>query len=305
MTLARLGFLIRWRSRQFIDYAAGPATTAALTLLRLISPRASRTICAALMRSLGPLLPEHRTGRDNLRAAFPEKSDGEIEAILRGVWDNLGRVIAEFVNLDRLGIADLDGQAAIVATPQDRQRLETMRDVPPTLFFAAHLANWEVPAALGAALGHKTSILYRRPNIGAVADAVIAVRHDVMGTMIPQGIDAPIRLARAIQNGENAAMLIDQHFTRGVEVTFFGRRCRANPLIAMLARQLGCPIRGVRVIRRADDRFRGEITDEIALPRSASGEIDIAATMQVLTSIVEGWVREHPEQWLWLHRRWR
>jgi KDO2-lipid IV(A) lauroyltransferase len=101
-------------------------------------------------------------------------------------------------------------------------------------------------------------------------------------------------------------MLVDQHFVKGVDVTFFGRRCKANPLIAQLARHTECPIHGTRVVRREDrNRFTIEMTEAIAPARDAQGRIDIQGTMQVITSVIEGWVREHPEQWLWLHRRWR
>jgi len=68
----------------------------------------------------------------------------------------------------------------------------------------------------------------------------------------------------------------------------------------------GARIRGVRVIRMPDgNHFRGELTDEIAPVRNADGEIDLQATTQAIANVVESWVREHPEQWLWLHRRWR
>jgi KDO2-lipid IV(A) lauroyltransferase len=73
----------------------------------------------------------------------------------------------------------------------------------------------------------------------------------------------------------------------------------------MLARQVDCPIHGTRTIRLPDGRFRGELTEAVETVRDAAGAIDVAGTMQVITSVVEGWVREHPEQWLWLHRRWR
>jgi KDO2-lipid IV(A) lauroyltransferase len=86
---------------------------------------------------------------------------------------------------------------------------------------------------------------------------------------------------------------------------FFGRRCLVNPLIAVLARQIECPIHGVRVIRLPDGRFAAEISEELQPARNAEGRIDVAGTMQAITTVVEGWVREHPEQWLWLHRRWR
>ena len=101
-------------------------------------------------------------------------------------------------------------------------------------------------------------------------------------------------------------MLADQHYVKGVEVTFFGRRCLANPLIALLARQTEAQIHGIRVVRQPDrNSFWLEVTDTIEPPREADGRIAIAGTMQIITSIIENWVRAHPEQWLWLHRRWR
>jgi KDO2-lipid IV(A) lauroyltransferase len=77
-------------------------------------------------------------------------------------------------------------------------------------------------------------------------------------------------------------------------------------LLAQLARHTGCPVRGARIIRQPDgNSFWGEVTEPLDLPRGADGLPDIAGTMQAATSVIEGWVRERPEQWLWLHRRWR
>jgi KDO2-lipid IV(A) lauroyltransferase len=90
-----------------------------------------------------------------------------------------------------------------------------------------------------------------------------------------------------------------------VKVTFFGRRTKANPFLARLARHVDCPIHGVRVIRLPERRFRIELTEAIEPVRDPSGQIDVTGTMQAITGVIEGWVREHPEQWLWLHRRWR
>jgi len=116
---------------------------------------------------------------------------------------------------------------------------------------------------------------------------------------------APVKLAAALQRGSHVAMLVDQYAVQGVPVTFFGRRTRANALIARLARQIECPIHGLRVVRHPGDRFQLIVTEAIEPPRDAEGKIDVERTMQVITDVVEGWVREHPEQWLWLHRRWR
>jgi KDO2-lipid IV(A) lauroyltransferase len=127
-----------------------------------------------------------------------------------------------------------------------------------------------------------------------------------MGTLVPTGFDAPVQLLHMLQAGRHVGMLVDQHYVKGVDVTFFDRRCKANPLIAQLARHVECPIHGVRMVRLPErNRFKGEITEAIAPARDADGRIDVPGTMQAITNVIEGWVREHPEQWLWLHRRWR
>jgi Kdo2-lipid IVA lauroyltransferase/acyltransferase len=118
-------------------------------------------------------------------------------------------------------------------------------------------------------------------------------------------MSAPVRLANALEAGRHVAMLVDQHYVKGVDVTFFGRTCKANPLIAMLAREAECAVHGVRVIRLPEGRFRAELSQPVPPVRDASGRIDVQGTMQAVTSVIEGWIREYPEQWLWLHRRWR
>jgi KDO2-lipid IV(A) lauroyltransferase len=262
-------------------------------------------IAGAVMRTVGPWLPEHRIGRDNLRAAFPEKSDADIETILRGVWDNLGRVAAEIAHLDHICSGDPYKRTYIDYTPENIARfLYVKNDGKPAVVFAAHLANWELPAVIAASDGLDSVVLYRRPNLGAIADAVIALRKGLMGELVASSMGAPVALARALEQGRHVAMLVDQHYTRGVEVTFFGRACKANPLIAMLAREVECPIYGTRVIRLPGNRFRAEIS-EVRPVRDVQGRIDVPGTMQAITDVVEGWVRERPEQWLWVHRRWR
>jgi KDO2-lipid IV(A) lauroyltransferase len=260
------------------------------------------------MRRIGPFLPEHRVGRANLAAAFPEKSASEIEAILREVWANLGRVGAEFAHLDRLWDFDVEhpNRGRIEVAPADVERFLKVRDRNKAVVaFAAHLGNWELSAVAAATHGIAGAVLYRAPNIGDIDRFVREIRAANMGILVPATLDAAVRVANLLRSGVAVGMLVDQHYTKGVDVTFFGRRCKANPLLARLVRQVECPIHGTRIIRLPGNRFRAEMTDEITPARDADGKIDVAGTMQVITSVVEGWVREHPEQWLWLHRRWR
>jgi KDO2-lipid IV(A) lauroyltransferase len=294
---------------KLLDATVGALAAGALSAVKRMDRKRTANFAGALMRRLGPLFPEHRLGRANLRAAFADKSAPEIEQILDGVWDNLGRIAVEFAHLDEFSVAGSGPLTPNVITyaPETAERYRRLvQSGKPVLCFAAHLANWELPAVAGKLLGARTALLYRRPNIRPISDLIVKLREPLMGELVPTGLAAPVQLARLLQSGAHVGMLADQHFTRGVEVIFFGRRCIANPLIALLARQTGCPIHGVRVVRQPDgNSFSGEITDAVEPVRDAAGRVDIAGTMQAVTAVIEGWVREHPEQWLWLHRRWR
>jgi Kdo2-lipid IVA lauroyltransferase/acyltransferase len=295
------------RLRRAANAALGFIAVRMLRGARLIPLDTMSNFSARMLRTIGPLFREHRIGRESLSAAFPEKSPAEIETILRGVWENLGRIGAEFAHIDRLWDYDkLQGTGRIMRSDDSEKiALRIRDDGKPALVFAAHLGNWELAAIVAHKYGLDTTVVYRRPNLRAVSDEIAAVRAGCMGTLMATTMDAPVKLADALNRGSHVAMLVDQWYGRGVPVTFFGRRTLANPLIARLARNVECPIHGIRVVRHPGGRFQVLVTEEIVPPRDASGKIDVERTMQVISDVIEGWVREHPEQWLWLHRRWR
>jgi Kdo2-lipid IVA lauroyltransferase/acyltransferase len=306
--MAGVGIRLALRFSRLVDAALGVVAAGALKAIRRLNPDLISTIAGRFMRRVGPWLPEHRVGRENLVAAFPEKSATEIEEILQGVWDNLGRVGAEFAHIDRLEAYDpVRRKSRRIPNSDATERIarRLYDDGKPALIFAAHLANWELAAVGATSYGLDTTVLYRQPNLRAVSDAIMALRAGCMGTLVPTSMAAPFQLAEALRRGSHVAMLVDQYTVQGVPVTFFGRRTKANALIARLARNFDCPIHGIRVIRYPGNRFQLELTEAITPPRDAEGKVDIQRTMQVITDVVEGWVREHPEQWLWVHRRWR
>jgi len=309
LLLLRIKARLRDAFKPISEAAVGGITVALLRVTQVFNPDKTADFFGRAAHFIGRRLREDRIGRENLKAAFPEKSPEEIEKILAGVWDNLGRVAADFAHLDRLW--DYDD-----ANPDKRSRIEfdattqarfaaLAEDGKPALIFAAHLGNWELPAICAATHNLDSAVLYRRPNIAALNDWVEKTRAAHMGEIIPTELDAPVRLAEALSRGAHVGMLVDQYFSRGVEVTFFGRKTTANPLLARLRRQVDCPIHGTRIVRLPGNRFRAELTDAIEPARDADGAVDIAGTMQIIVEVIEGWVREHPEQWLWLHRRWR
>ena len=285
----------------------GGVGLALLNLVRCLGLNRATRFSGRLMRSIGPFFPAHRVALANLKGAFPDKSGHEISKLVQGVWDNFGRVMVEYAFTDELyDYNPLDPiQKRILLDQATTKRLFAMRDKgEPMLFFSAHIGSWEL-SAVAASFDIPLAALYRPFRSQALDDLIIRRRGSGRINFVPARLGAAAQLEKLLQQGSSVGMLVDQHFSGGTDAMFFSRPCKVNPTLARLARKFECPIYGIRAIRLPHSRFSIEITPALVPPRDQDGKIDVVKTMQEITRIVEGWVREHPEQWLWLHRRWR
>ncbi|MGB6537514.1 MAG: lipid A biosynthesis lauroyl acyltransferase, partial [Xanthobacteraceae bacterium] len=272
-------------------------------LIRLIDFDRAANVAAWMLRRIGPWLRGHRTARASLTAAYPEKSPAEIEGILAGMWENLGRLAVEYIDLDRLVDPANPNGGRIVVAPGTLETLARIRDDGKTaVLFTSHLASYEVGATWVVHSGLDLVIVYNPVNFGPVAEQLVAMRKKTMGRLVLSGRDAVWKLREAMKEGLHLTLFADQHFANGVDVTFFGRSCKANPMLVRFAQLFECPVHGFRAVRLPGNRFQLEFTEELVLPRGSGGKIDTGAAMQMITTTIEGWVREHPEQWLWLQR---
>jgi Kdo2-lipid IVA lauroyltransferase/acyltransferase len=274
--------------------------------LRLLGPERASNLGGWLTRHVGPLLPAHKTALTNIRAVFPDLPDAEVRRIASGAWENLGRTGAEYAHLHHLFDWDADHPEAGRTDVLGIEHFESLRDDgKPGLIFSAHMGNWELPAICAAKYGLDATAVFRAPNNAAAREIVYSIRSGAMGGLAAAGPGASFAMREVLEKGGHLGMLIDQHFTRGVAVDFLGRPAFTNPILGKFAKYFDCPVHGVRVVRLPGYRFRLELTPALDLPRDASGAVDPAGAMAVMTRVIDGWVRENPEQWLWMHRRWR
>jgi len=283
------------------------AIRALFGFLRLLGPDRSSDLGGWLLRTASPLIPVNRVALANIRATFPQMRDDEVKRIARAAWENLGRVAAEYAHLKDIFDYDYHNphRPSRVEVAGIEHFIALKDDDRPGLIFSAHLANWELPAICAATYDLETTAVFRAPNDPAIAAIVHEIRSGAMGGLAAAKQGAAFAMQGVLENGGHLGMLIDQHFTRGVVVPFLGRPALTNPILGKFARRFECPVHGVRVIRLPNRRFRIELTPPLDLPRDAAGEIDVRGSMAMMTAVVEGWVREYPEQWLWMHRRWR
>jgi KDO2-lipid IV(A) lauroyltransferase len=277
----------------------------ALWLLRKLPPDKALDFVATAARTVGPWFGRHRTALDNLRQAYPEKSEQEIEAIALEMWDNMARLAAEYVFLDQLFDFDpgnrSSGRIEIVG---EELFVRLAAENRPHILFTGHLGNFELLPIAAAVHGLKVTALFRPPNNPYIADYVLSTRRSTMGELMETQAGAAFALAAILDKGGNVGALVDQKFAGGLDTTFFDRPCETNPVVPMLARRFDCAVHPARCIRLPGNRYRLEIHEALELVRDADGDIDIHASTQLLNDVVEDWVRERPGQWMWFHKRW-
>lgn len=288
------------------DWVLARAFLGLLSGLKLLPAEKAIATTGKLARTFAFHHPRTKLARQNLRMAFPEKSPQEIDRIIRQMWDNLGRTAAEYVYLDQIFDIDIENPEKGRFELDGLENFVELRDLDgPAICFTAHTGNWEVLPVGAAAHGLNITALFRPPNNRYLANEVLKARTTAMGHLVPSKAGAAWALAEVMDNGGKVGLLADQHFKRGPKIEFFGYPIRANPLLAKLARHYDCPVYPARCIRLPNGRFRIQLQDRLDPPRDDNGRIDAQGLTQQVNKVMEGWIRENPEQWLWAHKRWR
>ena len=284
----------------------GKLTVGLLRLVRRTNPDRWANVAAWIMRRVGPRLRGHRRALEQLALAFPEKSPAERERIAIGMWDNLARTVVEYSQLDTYWRQDDPARSRVVTDAASTQVVAGIKTAKRrTLHFSLHSANWEICALAAPQHGVRALVPYRRLRNQPLTAELVRIRTVAGTTPLAAGPSMILEIKKKFGEGDALGMLIDQHYAHGIEVNFFGRPTKLNPLFARLVRIYDCPVYGSRIIRRPDQRFGYEIVGPIEPVRDARGRVDVHASTQLYASVLERWIREHPEQWLWLHRTWR
>ena len=281
--------------------AAGLAAWLFFAAARLLPLDAASAIGGFLARSIGPLLPITERAKRQLRLAMPELSESEITRIARAMWDNLGRIAAEYPHLHEIRCYEGNRVEVVGA-----EHIDALRDDGKGgIFFSGHLGNWEIASLAATQRGVPLTQVYRAPNNPIVDRLVFTIRERaITGRRFPKGAEGARHLVRHLAQGEHLAMLVDQKLNEGIPVPFFGRDAMTMTSLAVFALKYDVPVVPARVERLKGARFRITALPPMALPHTGERDADIAETMRRVNALIESWVREKPEQWLWLHQRW-
>ena len=254
----------------------------------------------ALARRIGPHLGISKRARLNLRRVLPELSEPEIARVVAGMWDNLGRVAAEYPHLQKFRVFEPGGRVETHGFEHIERAVAAGRRM---IVFSGHIANWEIGSLAGVQYGISVAQIYRAANNPLVDRLLGRLRGD-REEFIPKGAVAARRAIAALNRGVHLGLLADQKMNDGIPVPFFGRPAMTSSALGFLALRFDCDVIPLRVERLAGAHFRVTVFPPIALSRSGERHADTATLMGQVNAILETWIRDRPEQWLWVHRRW-
>lgn len=251
-------------------------------------------------KKIGPLLKEHKVALMNLHLAFPEKSYNELNEIALGEWENIGRTLGEYPHISRTDVF------LKRMTFHNRQYLDDFfSDDKGGLFLSAHFGNWELGPCLTETTGKPFTFIYRSPNNPFMEKVFRFRTKGHTAKLIPKNKHSMLKLIRAINNKEFAAMMIDQKLNEGVAVKFFGKTAMTTPSPAIIASRYGCPVLMLRIKRIPHSaRFDIILEKPIRFTNKHPSEQEIMEITQNFNDTLEKWVKENPDQWLWIHKRW-
>ncbi len=261
-----------------------------------------------LGRFLGHVPALARRAESNLSLAMPELKPRERAGIIAGVWQNLGRTVAELPHLEAFVLTNEEpgsGQIQVVGSEKLTQYLAAGENKgQAALLFGAHLANWELMYVVTARLGYPMHVVYRAANNPLIDAWLWRIRESSALSALAKGPTAARGILAALKRGEPVGMLVDQKMNDGIAVPFFGRPAMTAPALAQLALRQNLAVLPVHCERLAGASFRVTFLEPLSYRKSGIHDIDVTAMMGQVNEMLEDWIRERPEQWLWLHHRW-
>lgn len=275
------------------------ALNLAITLFRLLPVDFASWLMGRCWRLVAPFNSRHKRALSHLEKAYPDLPLSARKAIVNGMWDNLGRVAAETFHIDRLLKQPERFEAA---TDGDLEPI--LRGEKGCIMVSLHTGNWEMCVQPAVARGAAITGVYQALKNPEADTALRALRQDLYkGGLLSKGHKTARKILSTLKGGGTVALMGDLRETRGIKVPFFGRMAYATPIPASLARSCDVPILLGRVVRKKGVNFRLE-AEIYRVPETADRQADIETATLHIHQTFERWIREHPDQWMWIHKKW-
>jgi KDO2-lipid IV(A) lauroyltransferase len=241
---------------------------------------------------------------ENLHLAFgKEKSEEELLAIARRTFENLGMMAVEFFRIPKMDVETFKERVIIEGLEEALRLLERGKGV---LLLLAHFGNWEMMGIMSKLIGQSIMVLAKPMKKNKRVDQYITEIRNASGLEVVSTIQAGRTVIKALSKNRIVGILIDQRAKRseGVWADFFGKKAPTTPGLAVLAMKTGAPVVPVFMVRNGVGKHRLIIQEPLELVHTGDIKKDAEANTQLFNHTVESMIRQYPDQWFWVHRRW-
>ncbi|MDB9869662.1 hypothetical protein OAD33_01175 [Alphaproteobacteria bacterium] len=262
-------------------------------ILKILPYKISSYLCGTLMLVIAPLTSYNNRVKKHMKIAFPKKSITEINNLSRKHWFMLGQTIGEMPHINKmiqLGRLETEG-------------LEKIK-TGPAILVGAHMGNWEFLLRVGDLAGRRAGYVFRPINNWILNKIQIKRNEDANADFYRKGRLAAIGMAGKLKAGEVVGLTGDQLLREGIMVPFFGIDTPTPQAAAIMSLKWNIPIYMVRIERLNGIRFKMTIEDKLKVPKNQSKDKAVYEITKLISSRIEKWIINKPEQWLWAHRRW-
>ncbi|MBI3664787.1 MAG: lysophospholipid acyltransferase family protein [Acidobacteria bacterium] len=273
-----------------------------LEILPLPLARLKARALAGLLRLATPRLV--RVARRNLAMAMPELSEAQREAIVKGVYRSLGRSLLAFARFPRLSRTNIEQWIRYEGFEHFKKAWECGRGI---LFLTAHVGNWELSALAHGLYGYPLHIVVRSLD-NPYLDRLVACYRTFSGNRIIEKTETPRRILEALRANHAVGMLIDQNASpeNGAFVDFFGvQACASTGLVKIALRTGAVVLPGFALWEQKERRYVLRFWPPIEMKQTGDPEADVTINTQRTHKVLEEIIRQYPDQWLWIHRRWK
>ena len=262
-------------------------------ILKILPFNLSSYLCGSLMCIVGPMTSYHGRIKKHMQIAFPKKSITEINKLTKQHWFMLGQTIGEMPHINHL----------IKMGHLETEGLNKLKN-GPAILVGAHMGNWEFLLRVGDLAGRRAGYVFRPINNWILNKIQIHRNKDANADFYRKGRLAAIGMASKLKSGEIIGLTGDQLLREGIMVPFFGIKTPTPQAAAVMALKWNVPIYMVRIERFKGIKFKMTVEDKLKIPTNLDKEKAIYQITKMISSRIEDWIKEQPEQWLWAHRRW-
>ena len=269
------------------------------SLFKIFGFKISSKIGGKLFEIIGPIFRSKKLIHTNIKKAFPKNNSVEIKKLTKLMWNNYGRVFAEYMFIKDFRFEKIDSKIEIIG-----QEIldEIKKSNKPVVFISGHFSNFELMAMQIEKAGIKLSAIYRPLNNIFLNRIMEKIRKKyICKNQIKKGIAGTRELIKFQRNNYSIALMIDQRVSEGEKVNFFNQEAYTTTIPAQLAKKFNMPIVPIFIERVNATNFKIKISKPINFLKSDS----IKNITSKLNVIIEEMILKNPTQWIWSHNRWK